>query len=187
MVTDFFRDFGIISFEVSRPAEKVRSYLPWGHVIGQYIGMSFVASIGNGMGIICALGVPFPVNVLAVPVPLMGFGFLIYLATRNDYAWVELDGETIRAQHLYTRKVTERSVDDVEDLLTLVFQVRIGATLITEALVGRIRGIMIRFRDKRTPFQVARADPAMTNAKELIEAIIFRMSEKGEIDAEVID
>jgi hypothetical protein len=46
---------------------------------------------------------------------------------------------------------------------------------------------MIRFRGKPSPFRVARADPAMKNAKELIEAIVFRMSEKGEVDAELID
>jgi hypothetical protein len=46
---------------------------------------------------------------------------------------------------------------------------------------------MIRFHDQCTPLQVCRADPAMKNSKELMEAIIYRMSEKGEVDAEVID
>lgn len=54
-------------------------------------------------------------------------------------------------------------------------------------MVGRVRGIMIRFPDKGTPLQVIRADSAMMNAKELIEAIVFRMSEQGKVDAKVID
>jgi hypothetical protein len=58
---------------------------------------------------------------------------------------------------------------------------------LTEALIGRVRGVEIRFRDKRTPIRISRADPAMTHAKELIEAIAYRMSEIGEIDAEVVE
>ncbi len=138
------------------------------------------------MGLLFGLTLSLPVNVLAAAAPLAGFGYIVYRATRNDYAWVELDGETLRAKHLYTGRVVERSIEEVEDLLTLVFQVRTAASLITVWL-GRVRGIMIRFHDQRTPLQVCRADPAMKNAKELIEAIIYRMSEKGEVDAEVIN
>ncbi|MEX2559618.1 MAG: hypothetical protein WD403_06865 [Pirellulales bacterium] len=184
--TDFFRDVGILPPGVSPPPEAVRGYLPWGHVIGQYLGTCLMSGLGIGVALLFALGLPFPVNIAAAA-PLAGFGYIVYRATRNDYTWVELDGEKLRAKHLYTRRVVERSIEEIEDLLTLVFQVRTAETLITEAWLGRVRGIMIRFRDKRTPLQVARADPAMKNAKELIEAIVFRMSEKGEVDAEVID
>ena len=117
----------------------------------------------------------------------MGSGTSCTVATRNDYAWVELDGEIIRAKHLYTRRLVERSIEEIEDLLTLVFQVRTAATLTAEAWLGRVRGIMIRFYDQRTPLLVSRADPAMRNARELIEAIVYRMAEKGEVDAEVIN
>ena len=81
----------------------------------------------------------------------------------------------------------KRSIDEIEDLLTLVFQIRTAATHITESWLGRVRGVEIRFRDKCTPFRVSRADPKMRNAKKLIEAIVFRMSEMGEVDAEMIE
>lgn len=184
---DQFRDFGIIPHGIAPPAAKVRSYLPTGHVIGQYVGTCLMSGLGIGMGLLFGLTSPFPENALGAAAMLAGFGFLVYLITRDAYSWVELDGETLRAQHLYTRCVVERSIEDIEDLLTMVFRVRTAATLITDAWVGRVRGIMIRFRDKRTPLPVARADPAMKNAKELIEAIVFRMSEKGEVHAEFIN
>jgi hypothetical protein len=184
---DFFRDFGIIPHGVSPPPETVRAYFSWGHLVGQYLGTAIVASVALGIVLLFALTLPFPANALTAALTLIGFVYFVYLVTRNDYAWIELDGEALRAKHLYTRRLVERSVADIEDLLTIVFQVRTAATLITEAWLGRVRGIMIRFYDQRTPLQVCRADPAMKNAKELIEAIIYRMSQKGEVDAEVIN
>jgi hypothetical protein len=184
---DFFRDFGILPHEVSPPPETVRAYFPWGQVMGQYLGTCLMSGLGIGMALLFALTLSFPVNILASAASLAGFAYIVYRGTRNDYSWLELDGEKLRAKHLYTRRMVERSIEEIEDLLTLVFQVRTAATLITEAWLGRVRGIMIRFRDQRTPLQVSRVDPAMKNAKELIEAIVYRMSEKAEVDAEVIN
>jgi hypothetical protein len=184
---DYFRDFGVIPHGVAPPPETVRSYLPWGHIIGQYVFTSVMAGFGVGIATLFAFTLPLPANALASAVTLGGFGYLVYLATRNDYSWVELDGETLRARHLYTQRVIERSIDEIEDLLTLVFQIRTAAVRITESWLGRVRGIEIRFRDKRTPFRVCRADPKMRNAKKLIEAIVYRMSQMGEVDAEMID
>jgi hypothetical protein len=184
---DYFRDFGIIPYGVAPPPETVRCYLPWGHIIGQYVFTGVMAGFGIGIGTLFALTLPLPANVLASAAALGGFGCLVYLATRNDYSWVELDGETLRARHLYTQRVIERSIDEIEDLLTLVFQIRTVTVRITESWLGRVRGIEIRFRDKRTPLRVCRADPKMRNAKTLIEAIVYRMSEIGEVDAEIID
>jgi len=184
---DFFRDFGILPQGIAPPSETVRAYFHRGHVIGQYLAAFLMSGFGIGIGLLFALTLPFPVNMFAAAVPLVAAGYVVYRATRNDYAWVELEGEKLRAQHLYTRRVVERSVEEIEDLLTLVFQVRTAATLISEAWLGRVRGIMIRFCDQRTPLQVCRTDPTMKNAKELIEAIIYRMSLRGELDAEVIN
>jgi hypothetical protein len=139
------------------------------------------------MVVVFALTLPFPANVFAPAATLVAFSYIVYRATRNDYVWIELDGETLRAKHLYSRRVVERSIAEIDDLLTLVFQVRTTETLLVEAWLGRIRGILIRFQDGRTPLQVSRADPAMKNARELIEAVIYRMSQRGEVDAEVIN
>jgi hypothetical protein len=183
---DLFRDFGILPHGVAPPGGRVRAYLPWVHVIAQYLGTGLMAGLGIGMGLVLALTLPLPVNLLAAAATLAGFGYIVYRATRNDYSWVELDGDTIRARHLYTRRGVERSIEEIDDLLTYVFLVRTAETLLTDAWLGRVRGIMIRFRDQRTPLPVNRVDPAMTNARELIEAIVYRMSQKGEVDAEVI-
>lgn len=98
-----------------------------------------------------------------------------------------MTGATLRARHLYTGRIVERSIEEVDDLLTLVNQARTLTTAITEAWLGRVRGIKIRFRDRRTPLEVGRADPGMHQAKELIEAIVYRMAEKCPLDVEVVN
>jgi hypothetical protein len=186
-VPDFFRDFGIIPYDVPRPAGPVRSYLSWGHVVGQYIGSGIMLGLGLGLGTLFALLMPLPVNILASAAVVACCGWLVYRATRNDCAWVELDGDVLRAKYLYTGRIIERSIEEIDDLLTLVYQLRTLETIVAEAWLGRVRGIQIRFRDKRTPLLISRADPAMRNARELIEAVVYRMSEKGGVDAEVVD
>jgi hypothetical protein len=186
---DFFRDFGILPQDISAPPKTVRARLPWGHVIAQYLATSLMSTLGIAIGIrlLFSADPPFPWNILASAVAFAGFGYFVCRATRNDYCWVELDGSKLRARHLYTQRVVERSIEEIDDLLTLVLKVRSLATYVVEAwLLGRVRGIMIRFRDQRTPFQVSRADPAMKNAKELIEAVVYRMSEIGEIDFDIV-
>jgi hypothetical protein len=183
---DFFRDHGIIPYGVPPPAGTVRAYLPWWHIVGQYLFTAVLLAFGLGIGLLFALTLPRPLNVAAAAAALAGVAALIYLATRNDYAWIELDGDTLRAQHLYTRRIIERPVEEIDDLLTLVLQIRTAETAIVNAWLGRVRGIEIRFRDRRTPLRVSRTDPAMKNARELIEAVIYRMSEADELDAEII-
>lgn len=183
---DFFRDFGIIPFGVGAPpAETIRCELFWPQVIGQYVFTGVMSGLGLGVASLILLTLDFPLN-LTSALAAACFGYLVYVATRYDVSWVELDGETLRAKHLYTRRVFERSIADIDHLLTLVYEVRRLETILAEAWLGRVRGVEIRFRDGRTPLRVHRADPAMKNAKELIEAIIYRMSQKGEIDAQVV-
>jgi hypothetical protein len=184
--SDLFRDFGIDPTAVTAPTEEIRAYLPVGHVIGQFLATFLMSGLGLGMalGSVLMLGLE---GLGLAALLVAGFGYVVYRATRYDYAWVELQGDNIRAKHLYTRRVVERSIDEVEDLLTLVFPVQNTTTAITDALVGRVRGILIRFTDQQKPLQVSRADPAMRNARELIEAIVYRMIEKGDVDVEVIN
>lgn len=51
---------------------------------------------------------------------------------------------------------------------------------------GRVRGFEIRFAGA-TPIRVYRADPAMTNVRELMEAIVARMAETRKIGTEIIN
>jgi hypothetical protein len=184
---DPFRDFGILPRGTPPPPETVRSFLSTGRIIGQYIASGLVAAFGLGLATLLALTMPFPLNLLACVAALAGFGTFVHLATHNDYRWIELDGNTLRAKHLYTGRVIERSIADIEALATMVYQIQTTETAVIEALLGRVKGIEVRFRDRRTPLRVLRADPAMTNARELIEAIVFRMGQTREIDAEVVD
>src|SRR4051812_30092836 len=107
---DFFRDFGILPGDTPPPEGTVRSHLPRSHVFGQYAGTVLMSSLGLGMAAVVAFGLPFPAGALAGLLPLGLFGTIVYLATRNDYHWVELDGTTIRACHLYTRRLVERPI-----------------------------------------------------------------------------
>jgi hypothetical protein len=103
---------------------------------------------------------------------------------------VELDGRTLRAHHAYTGRVLERPLEEVERVVTLVSRVKGGpaagtvAVAVTDAMLGRVRGVEIRFRDRRTPIQIRRRDPAMTNARELVEAVLGHMAEIGKIHVE---
>ncbi len=185
---DWFREYGVIPQDASPPTGVVRAYFSLGQVVGQYLGTLLMSGLGIGLAVGFGASQPFPVSVAAAAAPLALFGGIVYVATRNDFAWVELDGKTLRAKHLYTRRVYERTIDQIDDLLTLVCRARTALEVrIAEAWIGRIRGIEIRFRDKRRPFRINRADPAMKNAKELIQAVIWRMSELGEVAAEIID
>lgn len=176
-----FRDFGILPANATAPQGILRCSLSTGQMIGQYLGTVFILGMGLGLGFLFARE-GSTANWVVAGITVAGCLVLAYFATRNDYSPIELDGTTLRARHLYTRRVVERSIEDIEELRTHVFQLRSGATLISEALTGVIRAIEIRFRDG-TRFKVSRADPAMAGAQALIEGIVYRMSQAGEIVA----
>src|SRR5262245_58383745 len=94
---DFFRDFGIIPHGVAAPEARVSSYLPWGHVIGQYTAMAFVLGFGLVFAALYAFTLPLPGNILAPLVAIAMAVGLIYLVGRRDYVWIEVDGDAIRA------------------------------------------------------------------------------------------
>jgi hypothetical protein len=135
--------------------------------------------------VLFAFTIPFPINLLAAVAALALFAAAAWFVGRNDYAWVELDGDTLRARHLYTGQTHERSIAEIDHLQTLVFPVQNLATTLVNAWLGRVRGIMIHFRDRRWPLLVSRVDPKMTGAQQLMEAILYRMSQHAEIEAEI--
>jgi hypothetical protein len=182
-----FRDFGIIPDQLAPPPETVRAYFSGARVFGQYSMTVFVAALGLGLALLFALLMPWKLSLPGCPAALAGFGVLVYLAVRNDYGTIELAGNSLRAKHLYTGHMRERSIADIESLTTIVYQVRRAETVITEKLLGRVRGIDIHFRGEALPLRVMRSDPAMTNAQQLIEAIVYRMQQTGEIDYEITD
>ena len=48
--------------------------------------------------VLLALTMPMPFSLLGCVAALLAFGTFVYLATHNDYGWVELEGNTLRAQ-----------------------------------------------------------------------------------------
>jgi hypothetical protein len=182
-----FRDFGILPEDLPQPAETIRGFLSTGRIVGQYAATGFLSALGLGLIVLLALTMLLPLSLLGGAAALTGFWVFVYLATHNDYRWVELEGNTLRAKHLYTGRTIERSVEDIESLGTMVYQVRRLETVVIEKLLGRVKGVEIRFRDRRTPLRILRADPAMTNAQELIEAVLYRMRQLRELDAEIVN
>jgi hypothetical protein len=182
-----FRDFGILPDDLQPPPEKIRCFISTGRIAGQYIATGLVSALGLGLAVLFALTLPLPLSWLGGAAALLGFGAFVYLATHNDYRWVELEGNTLRARHLYTGRTIERSVDEIESLDTMVYPIRQMETVVIEKLLGRVKGIEIRFRDRRTPLRIVRADPAMTNAQEFIEAVLYRMTRLRELDAKVVN
>jgi hypothetical protein len=105
---DVFREIGIIPDRVEPPPNHVRAYFSTGHIVGQYIATGLLMLFGMGLAALFAFTLPFPINLLAAPAGLALFTGGAYFIGRNDYAWVELDGNTLRARHLYTGRTHER-------------------------------------------------------------------------------
>src|SRR5262249_60124746 len=122
-----FRDHGLLPEGLAPPPQRLRCYLPGGHVVGQFIGTGIMLSLGVGLGLLFLLTLPAPVNVVSAAGAVVLFGCLVYLVTRRDYAWVELEGDTIRAKHLYSRRVLQRSAAGGGGPLTLVSPTRAPA------------------------------------------------------------
>jgi hypothetical protein len=182
-----FRDFGILPDQLGPPPEQIRCFFSKGRIVGQYIGTGLVLAFGLGFAVLFALTLPLPLNVLACVATLAATVAVVFLATHHDYRWVELEGNTLRAKHFYTGHILERSVDEIASLATMYYAVRSTESFLVEKLLGRVKGIEIQFRDRRTPLRILRADPAMTHAKEMIEAILYRMGQIHELDAEIVN
>lgn len=187
-VPQIFRDFGIIPDGVGPPPAVVRVRFATIDLLWQYCIMGFGLLFAGSLILTCAIVPPFPGNIVLALVASAISAFVIYFSVRHKYVWVELDGDTIRACHFFSRQTHERLVSEIGHLETLVMQVQSPlTTVMLHAVYGRVRGYLIRFNDRRWPIAITRVDPAMLNAQELIEAIVYRMSQHLEIDAEVIE
>jgi len=76
---------------------------------------SWSGLLGNALGSVLVLGSGRPWSGGGLLVA--GFGYIVYRITCNDYVWVELDGERIRAKPPLYAPGVERSIDEIEDLL----------------------------------------------------------------------
>jgi hypothetical protein len=95
---------------------------------------------------------------------------LTVLILRHESAWIELDGDILRAKRLVTRRVVSRRIGEVQSLFTDV------------RWFGYVDGVEVRFKDGAMPIKIRHNDYAMRNAQELIGAIVYRMTEIGEVE-----
>lgn len=180
-----FKDFGILPEQVSaQPHLIVAEFSPF-QLFGQVLGTLLISGLGLFCTWLLAFRSEFPGNVLGSLAMIALFGYIVYRGTRNDYSWVRVEGTAIRAQHLYTRRLLDREIRDIEDISTMVIPGIDATSAIHSSLFGRIRGVRIRFRESKDSIDISLADPAMKGAKNLIEAIIGRMAQCAEITADI--
>lgn len=182
-----FRDFGIASDGLQPPPGRVRAEFPFTRIAAEYFCTILVSSIGIGLAVVFALTLSQPIAPLACAATLLSFAAIVYFATHNDYKCVELDGDTLRARHLYMGWTIQRSIRDIDSVHTIVHMGGDPGVAVMVAMLGRVMGVEIYFRNVREPLPIRRANPAMTNAHELIEAVLYRMSQLGELETDIVD
>jgi hypothetical protein len=97
-----FHEFGILPDDLQPPAGKVRAILSSGRATGQYIATLVILTFGALLVWFTQWLLPSPLDWFGCVATLLATFAFVYLGTHRDYRWIELDGETIRAKHLYT-------------------------------------------------------------------------------------
>lgn len=185
---ELLRNYGIIPHRGAPSPQRVRAEFSRGTIIGQWVALILFGVCPVLLGTFLLVVVP----VLSVRLGLFGFLTLLgaaitFLIARDANAWVELDGNTLRWKHMFTGRVGERDVGQIDEILTVVLMVKTAALHIHESVFGRIRGFEFRFPDMKQGVRIWRADPKMSNVAELVEAVVLRMYERGEVVPEIID
>lgn len=182
------RMYGITPRRGSPSTVPIRSRLTTGNIIGQWIAFLMFGVGPVLLGLLLLIVVP----VLAVRLGVGGFfvflGLILgWLIARDVNEWVELDGDTFRWKHLFNRRVSERHVSEIDTILTLTLAMRTAAVRIAEGIFGRIKGFEFRFGARKHGVRIFRADPAMTNVQELVEAVVSKMYQYGEVVPEIVN
>ena len=190
---ELVKNFGILPAGQPIPTGIVRGSMRTSTIVGQYVfsilflgffalagfvllGVAFLASLTMETRLMLgALGVFF----------LCATAFIYALGPANDYQWVEIDGDTLRAKHLYTQKVTHRRIADINDILSEVLMIKTVAAQHRREAPGRIRAFAFRFHDLPKGIKIFR--PEMDNVAELVSAVIGKMSEYGQVQPEIIN
>ncbi len=185
---ELLRMYGLVPERAALPRGPIRSRLTTGNIIGQWIAFAMFGVGPLLLGLLLAVVVP----VLPVRLGLAGFfcglGLILgYLIAHDVNEWVELDGDALRWKPLFTQRVRERSVGEIETIETLTLAMRTVAVRIAEGMFGRIKGFEFRFPDMKRGIRVFRADPAMTNVRELLEGVVAQMYQYGEVVPEIVD
>ncbi len=140
-------------------------------VVALILGPVFMlgpAALGIGL----AIGTKFqPFSLVFLVVLIAGSIFIAYHMFQN-YHWVELDVDSIRGRRFWTRQHVERSIDEISEIVPLGAIAKTTETVITDQLLGSVRGYEIRFRDGGATIGLVRYD--MTNVDVLIEELVAR-------------
>jgi hypothetical protein len=185
---EILRTYGILPEKKAPPLSPIRSRLTTGNIFGQWIAFLLFGVAPIVLGLVLLIVVP----VLEIRLGLAGFFclfglFVGFLIARDVNEWVELDGDTFRWKHLFTRQVSERAINEIEAIVTLTLGIRTLTVRIVEGMLGRIKGFEFRFPDMKQGVRVFRADPAMTNVRQLLEGVVAKMFQYGEVVPEIID
>jgi hypothetical protein len=185
---EILRTYGILPERKAPPRGRIRSRLTTGNIFGQWI-----AFLMFGIGpILLGLFLLIVVPVLSIRLGLAGFLCLLglclgFFIARDVKEWVELDGDAFRWKHLFTRQVSERDLSEIEAIVTLTLAFRTLTVRIVEGMLGRIKGFEFQFQGMKQGVRVFRADPAMTNVRQLLEGVVSKMYEYGEVVPEITD
>jgi hypothetical protein len=185
---DLFRTMGVLPSDEKSAPDRIRSRLTRGNIFGQWIAFLMFGVSPVLLGLFLLAVVPVLEIRLGLTLIFNIIGFSLgFLIARDVFEWVELDGGTLRWKHLFTRIERERDLRELESIETLTLAYRTVAVAIVEGLYGRVKGFEFRFRGLKTGIRVFRTDPTMTNVQPLVEAVIVRMYEHGDVEPEVID
>jgi hypothetical protein len=182
------RMYGIQPRRTPLPSGPIRSRLTTGNIIGQWIAFVLFGIGPVLLGLLLLAVVPVWQVRLGLGGFFSAFGlFLGFFIARDVNEWVEIDGDTLRWKHLFTRQVHERRIGEVEAIVTLTLAMRTLAVRVVEGIFGRIKGFEFRLSGEKSGVRVFRADPPMTNARELVEAAVTKLYDYGEVDPEIVD
>ncbi len=185
---DVLRNYGLTPQRGASTRGPIRSSLSTSAIIGQWVAFFLFGISPNLLGLVFLTLMPAPLMGISMGICFCLFGGIMgYLIAHDVNEWVEIDGDTLRWRQLFTRQVDEHHVGELAEILTLTLAVRTLTVRIVEGIYGRIKGFEFRFPDMKRGVRVFRADPAMTNVRELLEAVITKMYEFGDVEPEVIE
>ena len=188
---ELLRQLGILTDAAAPVPVRIRSSIRW-FIPFLVVGLGTPLMLGPVLGGVWMLGLGVNAadfgemaGFLCGGVALIALGaFLLYQASKGS-VWVELDGDVLRARAMFTFRVTEHLIEEIEEVRTLVRVVRHAPeVIVTDALLGHVAGFEIRFRGARRSFGLLSHD--MNHVPELIGALLAHMAERGRLLPEMI-
>ncbi len=183
-----FPEFGIHPDGLLPSNGPMRGFITSKRIAFEYLMTFGMVALGLWLSFYLWRALPQGLNWLGSAATLLGFAAFVVLGTRQVYHWIELNGQTLQAKRLFPWPMVQRSIDDIESVETLVLMMRDRPeVMVIEAMFGRVIGVDLRFRARRAPLRIRRVDPWMANAEELIETVLYEMSQTGELEVEMLD